>query len=371
MAAVMVPAGQVDVVEWARALGARSGDEVWEHVIRSSADGARVLEALGEVLRRVAGLPVWHDGAYRDPLTDASLPSWEEALDDLDAQLAAGPAQPASHVVRFGAQTDVKGIIAPSPDADRTIRYLTKYLTKSLADTYAPADHDHADARVGDPDEDAASVRATVVRARYGAHVDRLHEEVRWLPCSPECANWLRHGVQPKDCVPGMEPGRCGKRAHERDNLGYGGRRVQISHKWSGKTLAQHKADRATVVRETLAAAGIEAPDIDRMGVDQVLDDGLPRFVWDDVPMPEADYAAAILASVRERNHRREQYEHAKQQLDTGPRTARGHRVGLWRTREANRLAVRLDGMEVPGSWGRDLTRKLSWVADPGLSPGR
>jgi len=74
-----------------------------------------------------------------------------------------------------------------------------------------------------------------------------------------------------------------------------------------------------------LAAAGISAPDIDRMGVDQVLDDGLPRFVWDDVPMPEADYAAAVLASVRERNQRREQYEHAKRQLDlrspdvTGP----------------------------------------------------
>ena len=44
-------------MEWARALGARSGDEVWEHVIRSSADGARVLEALGEVLRRVADYP--------------------------------------------------------------------------------------------------------------------------------------------------------------------------------------------------------------------------------------------------------------------------------------------------------------------------
>lgn len=57
MAAVMVPAGQVDVVEWARALGLRSGDEVWEHVVRSSADGAQVLEGLGEVLRRVADYP--------------------------------------------------------------------------------------------------------------------------------------------------------------------------------------------------------------------------------------------------------------------------------------------------------------------------
>jgi hypothetical protein len=56
------------------------------------------------------------------------------------------------------------------------------------------------------------------------------------------------------------------------------------------------------------------------MGVDQVLDDGTPRFVWEDVPMPEADYAGAILAAVRERNRWREQYETAKQQLHTaGP----------------------------------------------------
>ena len=60
------------------------------------------------------------------------------------------------------------------------------------------------------------------------------------------------------------------------------------------------------------------APDVDRLAVDQVLEDGRPRFVWADVPMPEADYAAAILAAVHERNRWREQYEHAKQQLDAG-----------------------------------------------------
>ncbi len=61
------------------------------------------------------------------------------------------------------------------------------------------------------------------------------------------------------------------------------------------------------------------------MGVDQILDDGRPRFIWADVPMPEADYASAILASVQERNRWREQYDHAKQQLEgpdgTGPPT--------------------------------------------------
>jgi len=57
------------------------------------------------------------------------------------------------------------------------------------------------------------------------------------------------------------------------------------------------------------------------MGVDQVLDDGSPRYVWEDVPMPEADYAMAIFASVRERNRWRAQYEAAKQKTaaTTGP----------------------------------------------------
>ncbi|MFC3689956.1 replication initiator [Aquipuribacter hungaricus] len=265
------------------------------------------------------GLPVWDAGAYRDPLNGAPLPTWDEAMDDLDAQLDADPGQPAGHTMRFGRQTDIKGILGDSADADRTIRYLTKYLTKSLADLFT--DHNQLEDDPVDFDNPrSARTRARMLasRAAFDTHVDRLHEEVRWLPCSPECANWLRHGIQPKDCAPGMEPGACEKRAHDRDNLGYGGRRVQVSKQWSGKTLAEHRADRATVVRQTLLAAGIAPPDVDRMAVDAVLDDGRPRFVWADIPMPEADYAAAILAAVQERNRWREQYEHAKRQLDPG-----------------------------------------------------
>lgn len=284
------------------------------------------------------GVPFWADGAYRDPHTGMALPTWQEALDDLDAQHAAGADPTPAYVARFGTQVDIKGITAPSKDADRAIRYLTKYLTKSIADTYTPGttgpdgdadegdvrdhfghgheyaadDYDPAALDSGPARWDAASVRATAMRARYEAHIDRLHREVRWLPCSPECANWLRYGVQPKDPCAGLTPGRCPKRAHDRENLGYSGRRVQVSRKWSGKTLAEHKADRATVIRETLAAAGMSAPDVDRLAVDQVLDDGLPRFVWQDVPTTQDDYAMAILTSVRERDRWRQQYEHAK-----------------------------------------------------------
>ena len=57
----------------------------------------------------------------------------------------------------------------------------------------------------------------------------------------------------------------CASKAHDRENLGLGGRRVQVSRAWSGKTLSEHSADRATVVREVLAEAGIEAPATDRL----------------------------------------------------------------------------------------------------------
>jgi hypothetical protein len=123
-------------------------------------------------------VPWWDSEAslYRDPDTGYPLPTWDEALDALDED-----AEPAV-VIRFGTQIDIKGIIAPSADADRSVRYLTKYLTKSAADTYSDPGH---------------------VDDKYEAHIDRLHQELVFMPCSPECENWLRYGVQPKN------PGRA------------------------------------------------------------------------------------------------------------------------------------------------------------------
>lgn len=141
--------------------------------------------------------PVWVGTGYADPETGAMLPTWGEALDALDDDPDARPA----HVMRFGRQIDVQGIVRGQPEADRAIRYLVKYLTKDLASTYCPEGVD----------------------AAYEAHIDRLHAELRFLPCSEACANWLRYGVQPKDAGPGLAPGRCSKRAHERENLGIGG----------------------------------------------------------------------------------------------------------------------------------------------------
>ncbi len=230
-------------------------------------------------------LPIWTDAGYADPDTGELLPTWDEALDALDGDPDAVPA----HVVRFGEQDDIQGLVAGTPGVDRAIGYLCKYLPKDIAGTYD--DSDGSPARV--------------------AHIDRLAEEVRWLPCAPTCANWLRYGIQPAAAQAGMVPGHCKHKAHDRDNLGVGGRRVLVSRKWSGKTLAGHKADRATVVRAALEEAGIDPDDHDELAV--VGSDG--RWSWELLGRNRVDaatYAAAIAQTITTRQRWRAEYERAK-----------------------------------------------------------
>jgi hypothetical protein len=148
--------------------------------------------------------------------------------------------------------------------------------------------------------------------AEVEAHVDQLHAELILLPCSEHCADWLRYGVQPRNAGPGMRAGQCSSKAHDQENLGMGGRRVLVSRQWSGKTLQQHRADRATVVREALLNAGIVAPEIERLAVSGTLPDGRPRFTWIDAPTDPRMYPLVIMRSVVERSRWREQYEAAK-----------------------------------------------------------
>ncbi len=179
-------------------------------------------------------LPVWDgDGQrYLDPVTGEVLPTWDQALD------AIGPHDDPLHVARFGPKFDAQGVLAGSKDAARCIGYLTKYLTKHVADCHAP-------------DTDAKR-----------AHAARLADALRYEPCSPTCANWLRYGIQPKNPRPGLRPGCCKGKAHRPEQLGYAGRRVLTSRKWSGKTLADHRGD---CKAQLLATLGIdETPDPDR-----------------------------------------------------------------------------------------------------------
>jgi hypothetical protein len=240
-------------------------------------------------------LPVWDEakGGYVDPDDGVRLPTWGQALDAIDDDPDATP----MHVLRFGKQTDYQGLLRGTPETEGRIGYVCKYLTKSIADTY------------GDEDD---------VSARRKAHIERLHEEVRWLPCTPRCANWLRFGIQPDGAEPGLMPGECDHKAHRRENLGCGGRRVLNSRHWTGKTLDRHRADRRAVVDQVLAEAGVDPDDItdaDRCSATTTTADGKPRYLWlelnpAETPLPT--YREAILSAIAERRRWREQYETAK-----------------------------------------------------------
>jgi hypothetical protein len=255
----------------------------------------------------VDGLPVWTDRGYADPTTGELLPTWDEALDALDADPDTTPA----HVVRFGDQDDIQGLTAGTPGAERAIAYQCKYLTKPIAATY-------------DDSDDVSAARV--------AHIDRLAEEVRWLPCAPTCANWLRYGIQPAAAGAGMVPGHCTHKAHDRTNLGLGGRRVLVSRKWSGKTLAGHKADRTAVVRAALEEAGIDPDDHDELSV--VGTDG--RWSWELLGRSRVDastYAAAISHAITTRQRWRAEY-HAAKAARAGPAPHDGHVISAVRQGE-------------------------------------
>ena len=112
----------------------------------------------------------------------SSCPTWDDALD------AIGADDEPLHVARFGPKFDAQGVLAGSRDSARCIGYLTKYLTKQ-------------------------SPTATRPDRRPAEHAERLADALRYEPCSPTCANWLRYGVQPqapraRACAPAGAPAR-------------------------------------------------------------------------------------------------------------------------------------------------------------------
>ena len=175
-------------------------------------------------------LPVWDTRAkvFTDPDTGAPLPTWQQACEQLT--------QPA-HVVRFGAQVHVKGILGGTEEAGRHVGYLTKYLMKSIGQ--------------------AAGLDEHATDAQHD-HARRLHAELQITPCSPRCPVWLLYGTQPHGARHSMTPGRCKGKAHKPDHLGIAGRRVLVSRKWSNKTLEDHRVERSAFVRQLLEQAGIQ-----------------------------------------------------------------------------------------------------------------
>ncbi|WP_243710383.1 replication initiator, partial [Micromonospora sp. KC213] len=202
-------------------------------------------------------LPVW-DGdraEWVDPDTREPLTTWADALDAIDSNPDAEPA----HVVRFGVQVRAEGVTPGTVHAQRTIGYITKYITKSAADCHKT-------------DTD-----------RQRDHLDRLWHQLRVTPCNDRCANWLLYGIQPKKAHGRLQAGRCKGKVHQRATLGIGGRRILVSRDWSGKTLADHRADARAWVRNLL---GVTTGANDADPVDQ---DDPPAYAWELARPEDAD----------------------------------------------------------------------------------
>ncbi len=203
--------------------------------------------------------PMWdaEQGVWLDPVSREPLTSWADALDQVDTDPHAEPV----HVARFGAQVRAEGVTPGTDHADRTIGYITKYITKSAADCH------------------------TTDTDRQRAHLDRLWHALRVTPCSDRCANWLLYGVQPKKAHGRMQPGRCKGKTHQRATLGIGGRRILVSRDWSGKTLADHKADTRAWVRNLLGVS------VDADHADSADPVGTGTYAWEMAKPNDPDLA--------------------------------------------------------------------------------
>ena len=228
-------------------------------------------------------MPVWDysAGTFVDPRTGRPLTYWDDALAVMDEVDDLEPA----HTLKFGGQSDAQQIIANTEGMDYGVRYLTKYLTKSLGELLTPGSR------------------------RVAEHYDRLHAELCVTPCSPKCGVWLLYGIVPQGATEKTQPGKCKTNAHRRDTLGLPGRRVLNSGKWTGKTVPDHKAERMEYVRAHLAAVGIFPPDTSHLRITPVRPgdkDAPPR-------------AQLVMNLVTRKINERAQYTMARLAQDEGP----------------------------------------------------
>ncbi|MBT8224762.1 MAG: hypothetical protein KJO75_04560 [Dactylosporangium sp.] len=133
-----------------------------------------------------------------------------------------------AHVARFGPQVKAKGVDPDAKDVDRTIGYITKYVTKVAAGCH------------------------TITSQAQRDHLNRLWQALCITPCSERRANWLLYGIQPRGAQRSLRPGFCKGKVHQQATLGIGGRRILVSRNWSGKSLADHRYDAKAWVRALL-----------------------------------------------------------------------------------------------------------------------
>ncbi len=191
-------------------------------------------------------------------------------------------------------QVKAQGVEPGARDLDKTIGYITKYVTKAAADCH------------------------TISSDAQRDHLDRLWQQLRVTPCSERCANWLLYGIQPKNAHGKLRPGHCKGRVHQKTTLGIGGRRVLVSRDWSGKTLADHRADAHAWVKALL---GISTPSDTAPTADPRTAAPAP-VAWemarpDDPDLPPLEHR--LLRLISQRIQQRGQLNAARQRTGTGP----------------------------------------------------
>ena len=134
------------------------------------------------------------------------------------------------------------------------------------------------------------------------------------------CATWRT------DESPRLVPGECEKPAHDRANLGCGGRRVLASRHGRAKPWPNTRPTERAWSRATLHAAGVVALEVERMAA--TVTDGSPRFVWTDTRPDPRIYARVILAAVFQRRRGgRRCHGHRHDQSDPRPARSDSRRI--------------------------------------------
>ena len=186
-------------------------------------------------------LPVWDDKRGRGSTpTPGPAPAWAAALDALDDDPDAEPV----HVASFGPQVKAKGVNTGS--ATLTAPSATSPSTSPRTPTPATPSPPTRNA----PTSTGSGTNCASPRARTGA------------PTGCSTASSRRtHTAK-------LRPGPCKGRVHQRATLGIGGRRVLVSRDWSGKTLADHRADAHDWVRVLLGSRRPDHVDQDQVRAD-------------------------------------------------------------------------------------------------------
>jgi hypothetical protein len=149
-------------------------------------------------------------------------------------------------------------------------------------------------------------------------------EALRWEPCSPPCPNWLRYGIQPKKPRASMRPGCCRAKAHKPTHLGYGGRRVLVSRKWTAKDLADHRDDRKAHVLAVLGRDTDGQPDSSATANDTTTD-GAGAVLWELAKQTDPDVpplSRRLLRSIAHATRWRAEYRTARDALAESSATA-------------------------------------------------